>query len=189
MADYTWVWWVIELDICVFSISSFYLIIVHLRLIKSTPYLFGIMKLKSLTHSSIVECWVLPDSLFRLSSFANYCLSDDYALSYCSSLFVLLQGQDIYKSKQVRDKQIVRILGKVISFDFLLIFKYNFIGFKSYRWIELLKFNLPLNCMQLHLQAPTIAAAAYLRLAGRPPVLPSNTLSYAENFLYMLDSL
>ncbi|GER49559.1 citrate synthase [Striga asiatica] len=58
-------------------------------------------------------------------------------------------GQDIYKSKQVRDKQIVRILGKV----------------------------------------PTIAAAAYLRMAGRPPVLPSNTLSYSENFLYMLDSL
>ncbi|CAA6661138.1 unnamed protein product [Spirodela intermedia] len=44
-----------------------------------------------------------------------------------------IRGQDLYKSKQVRDKQIVRILGK----------------------------------------APTIAAAAYLRLAGRPPVLPS----------------
>ncbi|KAH0651945.1 hypothetical protein KY285_031366 [Solanum tuberosum] len=60
-----------------------------------------------------------------------------------------LRGQDIYISKQVRDKQIVRILGK----------------------------------------APVIAAAAYLRMAGRPPVLPSNNLSYAENFLYMLDSL
>ncbi|KAH0654584.1 hypothetical protein KY289_032262 [Solanum tuberosum] len=60
-----------------------------------------------------------------------------------------LRGQDIYNSKQVRDKQIVRILGK----------------------------------------APVIAAAAYLRMAGRPPVLPSNNLSYAENFLYMLDSL
>ncbi|KAF3516226.1 hypothetical protein DY000_02061725 [Brassica cretica] len=60
-----------------------------------------------------------------------------------------LRGQDIYKSKQVRDKQIVRILGK----------------------------------------APTIAAAAYLRMAGRPPVLPSGNLSYAENFLYMLDSM
>ncbi|KAJ8527789.1 hypothetical protein K7X08_015240 [Anisodus acutangulus] len=60
-----------------------------------------------------------------------------------------LRGQDLYKSKQVRDKQIVRILGK----------------------------------------APTIATAAYLRMAGRPPVLPSNNLSYAENFLYMLDSL
>ncbi|CAI0449196.1 unnamed protein product [Linum tenue] len=59
------------------------------------------------------------------------------------------QGQDLYKSKQVRDKQIARVLGKV----------------------------------------PTIAAAAYLRLAGRPPVLPSSNLSYAENFLYMLDSL
>ncbi|KAL3821382.1 hypothetical protein ACJIZ3_007287 [Penstemon smallii] len=58
-------------------------------------------------------------------------------------------GQDIYTSKQVRDKQIVRILGK----------------------------------------APTIAAAAYLRMAGRPPVLPSSKLSYSENFLYMLDSL
>lgn len=41
----------------------------------------------------------------------------------------------------------------------------------------------------LYLQAPTIATAAYLRMAGRPPVLPSNNLSYAENFLYMLDSL
>ncbi|KAL3848704.1 hypothetical protein ACJIZ3_010586 [Penstemon smallii] len=61
----------------------------------------------------------------------------------------LFAGQDIYKSKQVRDKQIVRILGK----------------------------------------APTIAAAAYLRMAGRPPVLPSSNLSYSENFLYMLDSL
>lgn len=60
-----------------------------------------------------------------------------------------LRGQDIYKSKQVRAKQIVRVLGK----------------------------------------APTIAAAALLRLGGRPPVLPSNNLSYAENFLYMLDSL
>ncbi|KAE8734549.1 Citrate synthase 3, peroxisomal [Hibiscus syriacus] len=39
------------------------------------------------------------------------------------------------------------------------------------------------------LRAPTIAAAAYLRMAGRPPVLPSNNLSYSENFLYMLDSM
>ncbi|KAL8224260.1 hypothetical protein R6Q57_019735 [Mikania cordata] len=60
-----------------------------------------------------------------------------------------LRGQDLYMSKPVRDKQIVRILGK----------------------------------------APTIAAAAYLRMAGRPPVLPSSNLSYSENFLYMLDSL
>lgn len=36
---------------------------------------------------------------------------------------------------------------------------------------------------------PTLAAAAYLRMAGRPPVLPSSELSYSENFLYMLDSL
>ncbi|KAJ0479207.1 putative transferase [Helianthus annuus] len=60
-----------------------------------------------------------------------------------------VHGQDLYKSKPVRDKQIVRILGK----------------------------------------APTIAAAAYLRMAGRPPVLPSSNLSYSENFLYMLDSM
>lgn len=38
-------------------------------------------------------------------------------------------------------------------------------------------------------KVPTIAAAAYLRMAGRPPVLPSSNLSYSENFLYMLDSL
>ncbi|KAG0598229.1 hypothetical protein M758_12G056100 [Ceratodon purpureus] len=60
-----------------------------------------------------------------------------------------LKGQSLYDSKAVRDKQIVRILGKV----------------------------------------PTLAAAAYLRMAGRPPVLPSSELSYSENFLYMLDSL
>ncbi|KAJ8626720.1 hypothetical protein MRB53_020027 [Persea americana] len=60
-----------------------------------------------------------------------------------------LRGQDLYQSKQVRDKQIARILGK----------------------------------------APTIGAAAYLRMAGRSPVLPSSNLSYSENFLYMLDSL
>ncbi|PKA54600.1 Citrate synthase, glyoxysomal [Apostasia shenzhenica] len=66
-----------------------------------------------------------------------------------SPLRTELAGQDLYKSRAVRDKQIARILGK----------------------------------------APTIAAAAYLRLAGRPPVLPSNNLSYSENFLYMLDSL
>ncbi|XP_054797409.1 citrate synthase, glyoxysomal-like [Prosopis cineraria] len=60
-----------------------------------------------------------------------------------------LKGLDVYQSKQVRDKQIARIIGKIT----------------------------------------TIAAAAYLRLAGRPPVLPSSHLSYTENFLYMLDSL
>ncbi|KAI5069196.1 hypothetical protein GOP47_0015497 [Adiantum capillus-veneris] len=43
-----------------------------------------------------------------------------------------LKGQDLYQSKSVRDKQIVRILGKV----------------------------------------PTLAAAIYLRMAGRHPVIP-----------------
>ncbi|KAI3941387.1 hypothetical protein MKW92_022197 [Papaver armeniacum] len=37
-------------------------------------------------------------------------------------------------------------------------------------------------------KAPTIAAAAYSKMAGRPPVLPLNNLSYSENFLYMQDS-
>jgi citrate synthase len=60
-----------------------------------------------------------------------------------------LQGQDLYKDRAIRDKQIVRIIGKV----------------------------------------PTIAAAAYLHMAGRSPVAPSSQLSYAENFLYMLDSM
>ncbi|XP_055824701.1 citrate synthase, glyoxysomal-like isoform X2 [Solanum dulcamara] len=73
----------------------------------------------------------------------------DFAVSQHSAVPQGVLGQDIYNSKQVRDKQIVRILGK----------------------------------------APVIAAAAYLGMAGRPPVLPSNNLSYAENFLYMLDSL
>ncbi|KAL0866965.1 hypothetical protein Bca101_046083 [Brassica carinata] len=58
-------------------------------------------------------------------------------------------GQDVYKSAQVRDKQIFRILG----------------------------------------QAPTIAAAAFLRTAGKPPVLPLSNLSYTENLLYMVNSM
>ncbi|KAL3680915.1 hypothetical protein R1sor_023871 [Riccia sorocarpa] len=61
---------------------------------------------------------------------------------------ISLRGQDLHTSKAVRDKQIVRVPGKV----------------------------------------PTLAASAYLRMAGRPPVMPLNNLSYAENFL-MLDSM
>ncbi|KAJ4832366.1 hypothetical protein Tsubulata_035170 [Turnera subulata] len=80
-----------------------------------------------------------------------------------------LRGQDLYNSKQVRDKQIARILGKV------------FAPIAEFLTGKLIRLNT--------LQAPTIAAAAYLRLAGRPPVLPSSSLSYSENFLYMLDSL
>nr|VDC62960.1 unnamed protein product [Brassica rapa] len=60
-----------------------------------------------------------------------------------------LNGLDIYKSTQVRDKQNFSILG----------------------------------------QAPTIAAAAFLKTAGKPPVLPLSNLSYAENLLYMMESM
>ncbi|KAJ9682697.1 hypothetical protein PVL29_018593 [Vitis rotundifolia] len=62
---------------------------------------------------------------------------------------VFVSAMNALSSKQVRDKQIARALGK----------------------------------------APTIAASAYLRMTGRPPVLPSSSFSYSENFLYMLDSL
>ncbi|KAM9964550.1 hypothetical protein ACTFIW_004320 [Dictyostelium discoideum] len=60
-----------------------------------------------------------------------------------------LAGVDIYKNKQLMNKQIFRILGKL----------------------------------------PTIAACAYRHRIGRPYNDPSNTLSYTENFLYMLDRL
>ncbi|KAL5716546.1 citrate (Si)-synthase [Ranunculus cassubicifolius] len=105
---------------------------------------------------------VIPDSWFNsfLQDIIQTMPHDAHPMGVlCSAMSALsvfhpdanpaLRGQDIYKSKQVRDKQIARVLGK----------------------------------------APTIAAAAYLRLAGRPPVLPSSNLSYSENFLYMLDSL
>ena len=59
-----------------------------------------------------------------------------------------LAGQHIYKSKEVQDKQIVRLIGKI----------------------------------------PTLAAYAYHRGSGRRPTAPNQTLGYAENFLYMLDS-
>lgn len=49
--------------------------------------------------------------------------------------------------------------------------------------------NLRASIICAIMQAPTIAAAAYLRLAGRSAVPPCNNLSYSENFLYMLDSL
>lgn len=43
-------------------------------------------------------------------------------------------------------------------------------------------------CVSLY-QVPTIAAAAYLHMAGRSPVAPATNMTYAENFLYMLDSM
>ncbi|KAI3932946.1 hypothetical protein MKW98_029179, partial [Papaver atlanticum] len=70
-----------------------------------------------------------------------------------------LRGLDLYNSKQVRDKQIARIC------------LFGFFTHSTFCHI-----------------APTIAAAAYSKMAGRPPVLPLNKLSYSENFLYMLDS-
>jgi len=60
-----------------------------------------------------------------------------------------LAGGSIYSSAEVRDKQIVRLLGKV----------------------------------------PALAAYAYHRGTGRRPTNPNLHLSYAENFLYMLDSM
>ncbi|GAQ79684.1 peroxisomal citrate synthase [Klebsormidium nitens] len=60
-----------------------------------------------------------------------------------------IQGQDLYKSRAVRDKQIVRVLGKV----------------------------------------PAMAAAAYHRATGRRVSPPVTELTYAENFLYMLDAM
>lgn len=47
-----------------------------------------------------------------------------YALQLYTAIIQLfcLQGQDIYKSKQVRDKQIARILGKVCSQSPILAF-------------------------------------------------------------------
>jgi len=42
---------------------------------------------------------------------------------YANSIFFhWVQGQDIYKSKQVRDKQIVRILGKVLFYLLMVCF-------------------------------------------------------------------
>jgi len=59
-----------------------------------------------------------------------------------------LAGNGIYQNKDVQDKQIVRILGKMT----------------------------------------TLAAHAYHRNTGRKPAPPNARLSYAENFLYMLDA-
>ncbi|CAL8464767.1 g4302 [Coccomyxa elongata] len=59
-----------------------------------------------------------------------------------------LAGQNIYKSKEIQDKQIVRLIGKM----------------------------------------PAIAALAYHRASGRNVSMPNQRLSYAENFLYMLDA-
>jgi len=59
-----------------------------------------------------------------------------------------LAGNGIYQNKDVQDKQIVRILGKMT----------------------------------------TLAAWAYHRNTGRKPAAPNARLSYAENFLYMLDA-
>ncbi|KAL0652945.1 hypothetical protein Bca4012_095636 [Brassica carinata] len=82
--------------------------------------------------------------LFFWKTFSTLCVLD-----FTETPITCMQGLDIYKSTQVRDKQIFRILG----------------------------------------QAPTIAAAAFLKTAGKPPVLPLSNLSYAENLLYMMESM
>jgi citrate synthase len=95
-----------------------------------------------------------------------------------------MQGLDIYDSKEVRDKQIARIIGKVQFFDSF----HPSVSLHASNY----DYSVPLlycNILFFLLQITTIAAAVYLRMAGRPPVLPSNQLSYTENFLYMLDSL
>ena len=58
-----------------------------------------------------------------------------------------LSGQNIYKSREVQDKQIVRLIGKV----------------------------------------STLSALAYHKCTGRRAAPPHQRLTYAENFLYMLD--
>eukprot|EP00951_Prasinocladus_malaysianus_P018067 scaffold143461_cov46-Prasinocladus_malaysianus.AAC.1 len=68
-----------------------------------------------------------------------------YRLALAPACICKLQFQ---RSAEVRDKQIVRLLGKV----------------------------------------PTLAAYAYHRGTGRKPSQPNLHLSYAENFLYMLDA-
>ena len=69
-------------------------------------------------------------------------------MSLCSPL-LLSSAAVVQSSSEVRDKQIVRLLGKV----------------------------------------PALAAYAYHRSTGRKPSHPNQHLNYAENFLYMLDSL
>lgn len=97
------------------------------------------------------------------------------------------QGQDLYTNKALRDKQIVRVLGKV-SFEESVVILFSVCFQVDQRMSSVIP-NWRVLFTFLILQVPTLAAAAYLRMAGRPPVLPSNQLSYAENFLYMLDSL
>lgn len=68
---------------------------------------------------------MLPTS--RLSRYAGACVMNPSATwekkpskisTYSKNiLYFFTQGQDLYKSKQVRDKQIVRILGKVCLFS------------------------------------------------------------------------
>lgn len=61
-----------------------------------------------------------------------------------------LAGSDIFtRDKKIRNKQFIRILGKV----------------------------------------PTLAAMSYRHRIGRPFNMPQNNMTYAENFLYMLDHL
>ncbi|XP_057759671.1 uncharacterized protein LOC130980069 isoform X3 [Arachis stenosperma] len=133
----------------------FKLLLRHKLLLAMVPVLVHQMKFLP----SNVKSYSL--SRVKSQAFTFYAASDSFCIAALawlvgrgamSSVFseqIELKGLDGYNSKQVRDKQIARIIRKIT----------------------------------------TIAAAIYLRMAGRPPVLPSNQLSYTENFLYMLDSL
>lgn len=100
-------------------------------------------------HSFVSEEMHKFHSCFRYDAHPMAMITSSFAAM--GSLFPeqnpALAGQDIYKSADVRNKQIARIIGA----------------------------------------GPTLAAMGYRHRLGRPMVVPNPSLSYTENFLYMLD--
>ena len=116
-----------------------------------------------------------------------------------------LAGQNIYKSKEMQDKQIVRLIGErpTACLDMLLQCRLHKAtpSWQSPRWAccaaacrlrshrHLPTVGAGHKSFLWHAgKMPAIAAMAYHRASGRNFSQPNQRLSYSENFLYMLDA-
>lgn len=113
-----------------------------------------------------------------------------------------LAGQNIYKTRAVQDKQIVRLLGKVRAGPVRCtstVFAHHchtIITLPAARRAPHCSLAQPLTpadpcfthlCASPSPQVPTIAAYAYHKSTARVPAPPNQKLGYTENFMYMLD--
>ncbi|KAM7261226.1 hypothetical protein ACFE04_026701 [Oxalis oulophora] len=80
--------------------------------------------------------------------------------------------------------QILQRLKEISKHFVILLSTWSLLTFLTAVDVPILYSRVPFQNAALSTpEAPTIAATIYLRMAGRPPVLPSSNLTYSEKFL------